>query len=192
MLPTYLESRLAWVIGRTQLTQPRADRRLNGFENVLAQLASQWRAVTPLDPVRELRMASATRAALFDWIEREERAKGKTAKRLAAYASETVSDESVPDGWVRVLLDRRAQAASATATQQTRSQTSLKARDAASRDCIAADVLPSAGTASVLATILPTRSVPRGVTHRSQPPGDNGRDMRMAGCHVGDAIPRRE
>ena len=36
MLLTYVESQLACVIGRTQLTQPRADRRLNGIENVSA------------------------------------------------------------------------------------------------------------------------------------------------------------
>jgi len=104
MSPTYVEFRLAWLIGRTQLTQPRADRRLNGIENLLTELARQWRADALLDPVREIRMASPTRVALFDWIEQAERAEGKTASRLAWLASDAVCDESVPDGWVRVLL----------------------------------------------------------------------------------------
>lgn len=102
--PTHLEFQLAWLIERTVLSQPRADRRLNGIENLIAELTRMWRADVTIDPAREIRMASATRVAMFEWIEREEKADGAMSERLAAYADTAVCDENVPQRWVRVLL----------------------------------------------------------------------------------------
>ena len=106
MTPTYIEFQLAWLIHHTQITQPRAERRLNGIENLIAELVKCWRAEAIVEPMREIRMASTTRVAMLEWIEREESADGTTLLRLAAYETIAVCDESVPDSWVRVLLAR--------------------------------------------------------------------------------------
>jgi hypothetical protein len=49
-------------------------------------------------------MCGETRDALLDWIEAEEAGKGHTLNRLAVYAA-AVTDDSVPQGWVRLVLD---------------------------------------------------------------------------------------
>ena len=53
---------------------------------------------------REIRMSEATRVAMCAWVEGEQIATGETAVRLAAYGLDAVRDESVADGWVRVLI----------------------------------------------------------------------------------------
>jgi hypothetical protein len=104
--PLYLEFVLGFVIERSSITEPYAHRRLNGFENALTALAARYRPALPLVPDRELRMSNETREALLGWIEAEEAGKGFTLKRLAVYAM-AVTDDSVPEGWVRLNLRSR-------------------------------------------------------------------------------------
>ena len=51
-------------------------------------------------------MSEETREALLAWIEAEEAGQGHTAQRLAVCAA-SVTDESVPQGWVRLILTSR-------------------------------------------------------------------------------------
>jgi hypothetical protein len=66
--PLHIEFFLTFVIARSGIQQPRADRRLNGIENTIVSLARRWRSEQPIEPARELRMSDATRAALLIWI----------------------------------------------------------------------------------------------------------------------------
>jgi hypothetical protein len=102
-MPLYIEFRLAFVIARSRLSQPFAHRRLNAFENTLSDLAAHWRPIEPIVPDRELRMCSDTRESLMAWIQERESGQGQTLERIAAYALGVV-DESVGDGWVRLML----------------------------------------------------------------------------------------
>lgn len=98
---------LPFLIERCGVRQPRPDRRLNGIENTLAALSRQWRPWDRgLDPVTELRVSTATCDALLQWVQAEERSGGRARARLAAYHSPPVIDDTVPDGWLRVLLSR--------------------------------------------------------------------------------------
>lgn len=105
-MPLYLEFALSFILGRAAVDQPLAYRRLNAFENALTTLASRWRPRLPLAPAQEIRMCGETRDGLLDWIEAEDAGKGYTLNRLAVYAA-AVTDDSVPQGWVRLVLDRR-------------------------------------------------------------------------------------
>lgn len=105
-MPLYLEFTLTFILTRAAVDQPFAHRRLNAFENTLTTLASKWRPRLPLAPAQEIRMCSETRDALLAWIEAEEAGKGHTLNRLAVYAA-AVTDDSVPEGWVRLNLDLR-------------------------------------------------------------------------------------
>jgi hypothetical protein len=104
-MPVHLEFTLHYLMERAELSIPRANHRLDGFENTLAALARRWRPERPLAPARELRMADETREAFLDWVESEEPSQGHTLERLAVYASGAVTDESVPEGWVRLNLN---------------------------------------------------------------------------------------
>jgi len=106
-MPLYLEFALSFLLTRAAIGQPFAHRRLNAFENTLTALASKWRPRLPLAPAQEIRMCGETREALLAWIEAEEAGKGHTLERLAVYAA-AVTDESVPEGWVRLNLKRSA------------------------------------------------------------------------------------
>ena len=103
-MPLYLEFALTFILSRAAVDQPFAHRRLNAFENTITALASKWRPRLPLAPAQEIRMCGRTRDALLDWIEAEEAGKGHTLNRLAVYAA-AVTDDSVPEGWVRLVLD---------------------------------------------------------------------------------------
>jgi len=102
-MPLYLEFALTFLLSRAAIDQPLAYHRLNAFENTLTTLASTWRPRLPLSPAREVRMCGETREALLAWIEAEEAGEGHTLNRLAIYAA-AVTDESVPEGWVRLNL----------------------------------------------------------------------------------------
>jgi hypothetical protein len=104
--PTFVEAQLSWLVAKCGVTQPRADRRLNGIENTLGALVKQWRGSEPTVPERELRMSDTTRDALPAWVERCERASGETRARIAIYASGAVMERSEPDGWIRLLAAR--------------------------------------------------------------------------------------
>jgi hypothetical protein len=102
-MPLYLEFALSFILARAAIDQPFAHRRLNAFENTITTLASKWRPRLPLSPAREIRMCGQTREALLAWIEAEEAGQGHTLNRLAVYAA-AVTDDSVPEGWVRLDL----------------------------------------------------------------------------------------
>ena len=103
-MPLYLEFALTFILSRAAVDQPFAHRRLNAFENTLTNLAARWRPRLPLAPAQEIRMCGETCDALLAWIEAEEAGKGHTLNRLAVYAA-AVTDDSVPEGWVRLNLD---------------------------------------------------------------------------------------
>ena len=103
-MPLYLEFALSFILSRAAVDQPFAHRRLNAFENTLTALARPWRPRLPLAPAQEIRMCGETRDALLAWIEAEEAGKGHTLNRLAVYAA-AITDDSVPEGWVRLNLD---------------------------------------------------------------------------------------
>lgn len=102
----WIEFELSFVIKRCAVRQAAATRRLNAIENTIAALAHEWRPFRPIEPKRELRLAPHTCAALTNWVRARETGDGDVAARLAMYESETVSDVTVPAGWVRLLLDR--------------------------------------------------------------------------------------
>lgn len=108
-MPVHLEFSLLYLIQRSGASAPRADQRLNGFEHAIATLARRWRPERPLSPARELRMADETRDALLAWVEGTGAGeKSHTLERLGVYASGAVTDDSVPEGWVRLNLGRPA------------------------------------------------------------------------------------
>jgi hypothetical protein len=98
-----VEFALAFVLEQARITQPYALRRLNAFENTITSLAKCWRPQLPLVPDRALRMSDETRESLLGWIEAEEAGQGHTLTRLAVYAA-SVTDNDVPEGWVRLRL----------------------------------------------------------------------------------------
>jgi hypothetical protein len=104
-MPVHLEFTLHFLIQRAGAVPPAADGRLDGFERIIARLASRWRPARPIAPARELRMADETRDALLAWVEGDAAGAGRTIERLGVYASGAVTDDSVPEGWVRLRLD---------------------------------------------------------------------------------------
>ena len=78
----YVDFSLDFVLEQARITQPFAQSRLT-------------RSRTPL--------RAETREALFGWIEAEEAGQGQTLTRLAVYAAR-VTDNAVPEGWVRPHL----------------------------------------------------------------------------------------
>lgn len=104
-MPAHIDFKLSALIARAELTTPNPFRRLNDLENLLTQLAHQWRDhLRPLDVAREVRMSEASRVAMCAWVEGEHIATGETSVRLAAYALAAVRDESVAEGWGRILI----------------------------------------------------------------------------------------
>jgi hypothetical protein len=107
-MPVHLEFPLHYLIQRSGVTTSPADHRLDGFENAIAALARRWRPERPLSPARELRMADETREALMAWVEGSAVTdRHHMLERLGVYASGAVTDDSVPEGWVRINLDAR-------------------------------------------------------------------------------------
>jgi hypothetical protein len=109
-MPVHLEFTLHYLIERAEITTPRAEHRLDDFEGTIAALARRWRPERPLAPARELRMADETREAFLEWVESEDPSQGHTLERLAVYASGAVTDDTVPEGWVRLHLNARSSA----------------------------------------------------------------------------------
>jgi len=99
----YVEFSLPFILEQARITQPFAHRRLNAFENTITSLAKRWRPRLPLVPDREIRMSDETRETPLGWVEAEEAGRGHTLTRLAVYAA-GVTDNSVPEGWVRLHL----------------------------------------------------------------------------------------
>jgi hypothetical protein len=103
-MPVHVEFPLHYLIQRCGVSTARADHRLNGFENAIASLARRWRPERPLSPARELRMADETRDALMAWVEGSDASQAHLLERLGVYASGAVTDDTVPEGWVRLNL----------------------------------------------------------------------------------------
>jgi hypothetical protein len=98
---------LPFLIDRCALRQPRADRRLNAIENILATLTRSWRRGQPIiHPATDLRMSTSTCDALLDWVRQAQPDGGLARSRILVYQSAPVIDPTVPDGWLRVLLAR--------------------------------------------------------------------------------------
>ena len=109
-MPVHLEFTLDYLIRRTGSSVAPAGRRLDDFERTIARLARSWRPDRPIAPARELRMADETCDALMAWVEGSDTsapapAPDPTIERLGVYASGAVTDDSVPEGWVRLRLD---------------------------------------------------------------------------------------
>lgn len=105
-MPVHLEFTLDYLIRRAGTTAAPPERRLEDFERTIARLARSWRPDRPIAPARELRMADETCGALVAWVEGDEATPPDTAlERLGVYASGAVTDDSVPEGWVRLRLD---------------------------------------------------------------------------------------
>jgi hypothetical protein len=102
--PLYVEFTLAHLIERSGDRDSCPAHRLDSFERTLTLLSRFWRVARPLSPVRELRMSDETREELLSWIEADADAEGDTLCRLAVYASGAVTDDEVPEGWVRLRL----------------------------------------------------------------------------------------
>lgn len=102
--PLHVEFALAHVIAHARIQNVSAVRRLNGIENTLAALAVEWREWSPIDPLRELRMAESTLTSLTMWVRDGGADQHSVARRLADYSSSRIVDQAVPPGWVRLLL----------------------------------------------------------------------------------------
>jgi hypothetical protein len=66
-MPDYIDFALGSVIAKSQIRQPFAHRRLNGFENTWTPLARKWCPRVPPMPDREMRMSNETREASLAW-----------------------------------------------------------------------------------------------------------------------------
>jgi hypothetical protein len=105
-MPVHLEFTLDYLIRRIGASAAPAGPRLDSFEHTIARLARSWRPDRPIAPARELRMADETCDALVAWVEGDDATTPDGAiERLGVYASGAVTDDSVPEGWVRLRLD---------------------------------------------------------------------------------------
>ncbi|MEP6619544.1 MAG: hypothetical protein ABJE47_09520 [bacterium] len=103
---------MSWLITSSGITASRPDLRLNAIENLLAATTHQWRGAKLISPEGEVRMSEATRDRLLSWVQSLQWAVDpRTANRIARYSSHTVIEPTVPDGWIRVLLQPAAVAA---------------------------------------------------------------------------------
>lgn len=103
-MPVHVEFTLNYLIQRVGAPSAHAAQRLDVFERTIARLASTWRPARPIAPARELRMADETREALLAWVQAEAEGQGRTLERLGVYYSGAVTDDSVPEGWVRLMV----------------------------------------------------------------------------------------
>lgn len=106
-MPVHLEFTLDYLIRRSGVAAPLAAGRLDGFERTIARLARSWRPDRPIAPARELRMADETREALLAWVDGDTVDSNRPLERLGVYACGAVTDDSVPEGWVRLTLSHR-------------------------------------------------------------------------------------
>lgn len=102
--PVHIEFALAHVIAHSRIQTASAIRRLNGFENTLAALSVEWRVWRPIIPSKEIRMSRVTNASVVAWVTANQESLEETETRLVAYLDASLMDETVPEGWVRLLL----------------------------------------------------------------------------------------
>ena len=95
---------LRFVLDRSADASEGIGGRLDALERTLVALTRPWRAEQPLAPAREVRLSSETLDSLLAWLERADQPEQADVERLGVYASGAMTDQSVPDGWVRVRL----------------------------------------------------------------------------------------
>jgi hypothetical protein len=101
----YLEFRLDWLLQLADLGRAPTYRRLNAIQNLLTDLAGDWRKRRgPLNPLAEVQMSARTYHDLVTWIELRAPAVGVDQKRLSEYAPRVKARERMLDGWVRLLV----------------------------------------------------------------------------------------
>jgi hypothetical protein len=93
---------LRFLLDRSTEATSQVSARLDALERTLAELTKQWRSDAPIAPARELRLSPETLASLITWLEAPGNAEAADVARLGVYASGALSDDSVPDGWLRV------------------------------------------------------------------------------------------
>jgi hypothetical protein len=103
----YVEFRLEWLIDLAQLEMATPARRLNAIENLTSQLTRQWRGTRSLVLSQDFQLSRATFHALFAWVHRRAPVSGPSAARLHSITTSDTLDNSVPEGWIRVLLQMR-------------------------------------------------------------------------------------
>ena len=101
---THVDYLLRFVIDRSVAASDGIAGRLDALERTLVALTRAWRPDAPLAPSRELRVSEETLDQMLAWIEGGERPEHRELERLGVYASGAVTDEAVPDGWVRIRL----------------------------------------------------------------------------------------
>ena len=104
--PAYVELLLSFLVGRSDAGALTAGERLDSIEGSLGELTERWRADGPVVPARQVRMSERTAERLFEWVEADGPPRGRVLERLALYASGALVDPAVPDGWIRVHLQR--------------------------------------------------------------------------------------
>ena len=101
---THVDYLLRFVIDRSVAASDGITGRLDALERTLVALTRAWRPDAPLAPSRELRVSEETLDQMLAWIEGGERPEHRELERLGVYASGAVTDDAVPDGWVRIRL----------------------------------------------------------------------------------------
>lgn len=110
--PLHVEFRVSWLIAQLREESVSPGRRLTAIEKLVGLLGRPWRQYAdPIRPARDLRMSERTWDMLMEWVESAERAGGATLARLGVYASGATTDDSVPNGWVRLMVHSGVRAA---------------------------------------------------------------------------------
>lgn len=99
-----IEFALEFLIRQANLRASGPGRRLNAIENLIARMTGPWCLDRRIEPAVDLRLSSATHAAIAAWVQATEPAAGRDRDRLACYASRTAADERVPTGWIRLVF----------------------------------------------------------------------------------------
>lgn len=98
---------LRFLISRSTVAGGSVADRLNALESAIVGLARHWRADGPISPSRELRASSVTLGDLLTWVEQGETPALDDLPRLGVYASGALTDDTVPEGWLRIHLGDR-------------------------------------------------------------------------------------
>ncbi|MEO8562434.1 MAG: hypothetical protein ABI601_10190 [bacterium] len=101
---THVDFLLRFLLDRSSVAPALVSARLDAMERTLTDLTKQWRPAASIAPARELRMSDETLASLLAWIEAPGHPEPADLVRLGVYASGAVTDDAVPDGWLRVRL----------------------------------------------------------------------------------------
>jgi hypothetical protein len=98
---------LRFLISRSTVHGGSVADRLDALESAIVALTHHWRDDTPILPARELRASNETIAELLAWVEQGGAPVPTDLPRLGVYASGALTDDTVPEGWLRVRLGDR-------------------------------------------------------------------------------------